>query len=144
MPKKKDPLAVALGNRIRQLRQNAGISQEDLALRSELHRTYIGGVERAERNPTVLTVGKLANALGVPLKSIFSGLDERGKAEQWEYGSDVIREDPSAYHPKKPSHRFIDLFCGIGGFRLGCVRKLLFRWIWGGLVLLGQIRSANL
>jgi len=56
---------VALGRAIRELRRSAGISQEGLADRSRLHRTYVGGIERGERNVSFGNLLKLANALGV-------------------------------------------------------------------------------
>ena len=55
----------ALGEAVRELRRQRGISQETLARRGGLHRTYIGGVERGERNPTVASLFKLANGLDV-------------------------------------------------------------------------------
>jgi transcriptional regulator with XRE-family HTH domain len=58
-----DPLLVALGRVIRELRTRQGLSQEELSLKSGVHRNYIGGVERAERRPTVTTVARLAAAL---------------------------------------------------------------------------------
>jgi transcriptional regulator with XRE-family HTH domain len=56
---------VALGRAIRELRRGAGISQEGLADRSGLHRTYVGGIERGERNVSFSNLLRLANALGV-------------------------------------------------------------------------------
>lgn len=56
---------VALGRAIRELRRGAGISQEGLADRSRLHRTYVGGIERGERNVSFSNLLRLANALGV-------------------------------------------------------------------------------
>ena len=56
---------VALGRAIRELRRSAGISQEGLADRSRLHRTYVGGIERGERNVSFGNLLKLAKALGV-------------------------------------------------------------------------------
>jgi transcriptional regulator with XRE-family HTH domain len=58
-------LLIHFGNRIRTLREAEGWSQEDLAERSGLHRTYISGVERGVRNPTLEIIGKLAQAFGV-------------------------------------------------------------------------------
>jgi transcriptional regulator with XRE-family HTH domain len=54
-----------VGANVRVLREKAEISQEELADRSRLHRTYISGVERGVRNPTVLVLAKIAKALGV-------------------------------------------------------------------------------
>jgi transcriptional regulator with XRE-family HTH domain len=61
----RDPLIVGLGNAIRDLRDELHISQEQLALDSGVHRNYIGGIERAERRPTLATVARLATTLGV-------------------------------------------------------------------------------
>jgi XRE family transcriptional regulator, regulator of sulfur utilization len=62
-----------LGFRIRHLREQAGISQEKLGLLSGLHRTYIGAIERGERNPSVLSLEKIANALRVSVGDLFNG-----------------------------------------------------------------------
>ena len=48
-----------------------GISQEELAFRANLHRTYVSGVERGGRNPTVMIVGRLAKALEVEPATLF-------------------------------------------------------------------------
>jgi len=53
-----------LGQNVQLLRRLRGWSQEDLAAESGLHRTYISGVERGVRNPTVLVVARLAQTLG--------------------------------------------------------------------------------
>ena len=54
------------GQTIRWLRGELGISQEELGSRSDLDRTYVGGIERGERNPTLLSMLKLARGLGLP------------------------------------------------------------------------------
>jgi transcriptional regulator with XRE-family HTH domain len=54
-----------VGQNVRLFRDRLGISQEELAFRSRLHRTYVSGVERGVRNPTVVIIGRLAKALGV-------------------------------------------------------------------------------
>jgi len=53
------------GKRLRSLRVSKKMSQEKLAEMSELHATYIGQIERGEKNPTVETVYKLSNGLGI-------------------------------------------------------------------------------
>jgi len=54
---------VQIGNRIRELRNEADLSQEKLAFECELDRTYIGSVERGERNISVINLRKIAKAL---------------------------------------------------------------------------------
>jgi transcriptional regulator with XRE-family HTH domain len=55
-----------VGQNVRRLREERHLSQEELSFEAELHRTYISGVERGVRNPTVLVLGQLAKALKVP------------------------------------------------------------------------------
>lgn len=59
------------GQRVRHFRKLKCISQEELADLCDLHRTYIGSVERGERNITLLNAEKIANALEEPLVSFF-------------------------------------------------------------------------
>ena len=55
-----------VGRNVKKFRQESGLSQEGLAFECGLHRTYISGVERGVRNPTVLVLEQIAKALGVP------------------------------------------------------------------------------
>jgi len=55
----------------RKLGYGLGISQEELAERADLHRTYIADLERASRNPTLLTIKKLAKGWGVSAADLF-------------------------------------------------------------------------
>lgn len=61
-----------IGFNIRQLREKKGFSQEQLAAAADLHRTHIGRIERGEKTPTVKTLHKIAQGLGVDLKDLFS------------------------------------------------------------------------
>lgn len=63
-----------LGKTIRQLRMDQGLSQEALADISGLHRTYIGGVERGERNISLVNIVRLAEALKVDVSWLVKGL----------------------------------------------------------------------
>ncbi|KAA8610934.1 helix-turn-helix domain-containing protein [Salipiger aestuarii] len=58
-------IKAVVGRNVKQYREAKGLSQEQLAFEADLHRTYVSGVERGIRNPTVLIVAKLADALGV-------------------------------------------------------------------------------
>jgi transcriptional regulator with XRE-family HTH domain len=59
------------GKRVRVLRIRRGLSQEDLALESGLDRSYVGGVERGERNISLVNIHRIAKALGVPPSKLF-------------------------------------------------------------------------
>jgi transcriptional regulator with XRE-family HTH domain len=63
------------GQRLRVLRGQAGLSQEALADRCGLHRTYVGSVERGERNPSILIVFRIAEGLGVPANRLLGDVD---------------------------------------------------------------------
>jgi len=64
-------LPAAVGKRIRELRLERKISQEELAERANLHRNYVGGVERGERDIGITALGQLADALGISLADFF-------------------------------------------------------------------------
>lgn len=68
----KQDILIRLGLRIRKLRKEAKISQEALGQISGLHRTYIGAIERGERNPSVLSLQKIATALKVTVGALFN------------------------------------------------------------------------
>jgi len=69
--KKEKGFLVKTGARIRSLRKKKGFSQEDFALEIGLDRTYVGGVERGERNLSALNIKKIADGLGVNIAAIF-------------------------------------------------------------------------
>jgi transcriptional regulator with XRE-family HTH domain len=62
------------GKAVRSLREQRGYSQEELAERAGLHRNYVGGVERGERNVALENIVKLASALSVRTRDLFESL----------------------------------------------------------------------
>jgi transcriptional regulator with XRE-family HTH domain len=69
--KRETDIKAAFGQRVRELRSEKGLSQEGLALACDLDRTYIGGIERGERNVSLVNIQKIAAALGVPIRELF-------------------------------------------------------------------------
>jgi transcriptional regulator with XRE-family HTH domain len=63
-----------LGKRVRTLRKKKGLSQEAFADLCGLDRTYVSGIERGVRNPSLVNLEKLANALGVSLSELFEAI----------------------------------------------------------------------
>lgn len=61
----------AFGKRIRELRKKKGYSQEELADRADLHRTYIGSIERGEQNVSLDNIAKIARALSTRIADLF-------------------------------------------------------------------------
>jgi transcriptional regulator with XRE-family HTH domain len=70
VPRGRSPQHARLGDTIRRLREEQGLSQEDLAHKSGLHRNYIGGIERGERNPTYANLLRIAKAIGLRLSEL--------------------------------------------------------------------------
>jgi len=64
------PAKLVFAANLRKLRQERGLSQESLAEQAELHRTYVGSVERGERNVSIDNMERLATALGVKLRDM--------------------------------------------------------------------------
>ncbi len=74
MAKRRDTLLLGLGSRIRQLRDAKAWTQETLAERAAMDRSYIAGIEAGLRNPSIKAVGKIAKGLGVRLSELFEGV----------------------------------------------------------------------
>ena len=68
----KASVLVKFGNKVRQERHNQGISQEELADRAGVHRTYIGMIERAEKNITLTNVEKICTGLNIRISRFFA------------------------------------------------------------------------
>jgi len=74
VPKRRDHVQTALGSKVRQLRTGRGWTQEVLAERATLDRSYIAGIEAGLRNPSLKSLVKVAKALGVSLSGLFEDL----------------------------------------------------------------------
>jgi transcriptional regulator with XRE-family HTH domain len=66
-----------LGLRVRQLRETRGWSQEDFAEVSNLHRTYVSGIERGTRNPTLTVLLRIADGFEMNLSELLKGVSEK-------------------------------------------------------------------
>ncbi|THD34448.1 MAG: XRE family transcriptional regulator [Sphingomonas sp.] len=73
-----DDILPALGARVRSLRRACGHTQEGFAAKVGMDRAYYGRVERGEKNVSVVTAARIAEALGVALSSLFEGVPTTG------------------------------------------------------------------
>lgn len=94
-----------LGSRIRELRVKADLTQEQLAERADLHPTYLGGIERGERNLSLKNLDKLAGALQVPLKSLVDFGDQQTNRTSQALKDLIVGNNPRM-------ELFFTAFCG--------------------------------
>ena len=71
----KQNILIKFGERVREIRKEKGFSQEELAHKADFHRTYIGMIERAEKNITLINIDKIAKALEVEIKELLAIYD---------------------------------------------------------------------
>lgn len=76
MDESRENLQRAFGRAVRQSRTDAGLSQEDLADRSGLHRTYVSQIERGLRSPSLVAISALAHALGTTAYELFRVVEQ--------------------------------------------------------------------
>jgi transcriptional regulator with XRE-family HTH domain len=74
-------IIIRMGLKIKELREKAGLSQEELAFITGVHRTYIGMLERAEKNMTITTIIKICNALGISLADFMSEFTDKSEGK---------------------------------------------------------------
>jgi len=65
---------ISFGKRLRELRRDRELSQEELGLRADLDRNYVGGIERGEINPTLVNICRIAGALEVDVTELLEGV----------------------------------------------------------------------
>jgi transcriptional regulator with XRE-family HTH domain len=70
----KKEILIKFGERVREIRKEKGLSQEELSFKADLHRTYIGMIERAEKNITLLNIEKIAKAFEIKVSDLLHGL----------------------------------------------------------------------
>lgn len=70
-----DSVLISFGERVKTLRRETNISQEALADKAQMHRTYLSGIERGERNVSLVNIAKLAEALDVPVSELVKGIE---------------------------------------------------------------------
>lgn len=68
-------IALSFGKRVREMRLSQGLSQEGFAALADLDRSYLGGVERGDRNVSLSNISKIALALKVPLEDLMRGVE---------------------------------------------------------------------
>ena len=73
MPRTQDIL-IRFGQRVRELRTEQGYSQEGFAIECELDRTYVGGIERGERNLALRNIERIAETLGITIAELMDGV----------------------------------------------------------------------
>ena len=71
---KRHPVLTAFGLNVRRQREAHKFTQEALAEKASLHPTYISGIERGIRNPSILSIARIAKALGLSLSQLTNGL----------------------------------------------------------------------
>ena len=76
----KREVLIKFGQKVREERARLGLSQEELAGRAGVHRTYIGMIERAEKNITLINMEKIANALKVKIEDLLKPSNDGKKA----------------------------------------------------------------
>lgn len=74
------PQLLLIGQRLRALREERGLSQENFALEAGIARSYYGGIERGQRNLAALNLFRIANALGVEMGELFPPMKELRRA----------------------------------------------------------------
>ena len=73
--KSRDRTLAAFGRNVARIRSHRGLSQDELAEKADLDRTYVSGIERGVRNPGIKTVLRIARALGVSVGDLCKGVD---------------------------------------------------------------------
>jgi len=82
MRKTEKPFFKNLGKRIRELRRAQLLTQEELAERADLHPTFIGAIERGEKNSSIQSLLRIADGLGLEIKDLFAPVSGKAAGER--------------------------------------------------------------
>lgn len=85
-------LAIKLGDRVRRFRKQRGLSQEELAHLASLHPTYIGQLERGEKNPTLETLSKITIALDITFEDLFYRIQPSRKEKNHKIINEILNK----------------------------------------------------
>lgn len=83
-------LAKLIGERIRNLRIERGLTQENLAEKAQFHFTYIGQLERGEKQASLTTIEKIVNALEITFEELFSFINDNEKTEEYSTITQIV------------------------------------------------------
>ncbi len=100
-------LSTQIGQRIRSYRLKIGFNQEELAEKCGLHPTYIGQVERGEKNATIESISKIAAGLSLPLSTLFENID--GIAESQKENFPALAYDLMLSLPKEQQEKLFNI-----------------------------------
>lgn len=102
-------LPKVIGERIRNFRKERGLSQEELAEIANLHTTYIGQLERGEKNATLESIAKVANALEISLEDLFRSIPPNSGAQQYTLPRIITRLQTRSIEDQKFVLQLLDL-----------------------------------
>ena len=103
-----EELIKLVGERIRFFRKERGLSQEELAYRAGLHNTYIGQVERGEKNATIESLAKISTALGITVAELFHDMASQQKILSFELEEMVRLLENRSKKDQQAALAFID------------------------------------
>jgi transcriptional regulator with XRE-family HTH domain len=101
-------ISIVIGERVRNFRKKLGLSQEELAHRASLHFTYIGQLERGEKNATIESMSKVANALEITLEELFRNTQTKDKFISYELGQIISLLDDRSESDQRAILTFIE------------------------------------
>ncbi|WP_313236112.1 helix-turn-helix domain-containing protein [Sporosarcina ureae] len=104
-----DDITKVVGERIRYFRKERGLSQEELAHQASLHNTYIGQLERGEKNATIESLYKVTQALGITLSDFFHTTQTGSKINSYEISQIIYLLENKSEKDQRTLLQILDL-----------------------------------